>query len=1175
MALAMAGARASTGGRHTLAPHPPAATAKGAGQQLSAFSTDVRAAARSVRSPDITPEEEAEGRVADCGHGGAALSMAMVGITLLPESLFGLTQLQHLDLAGNQLAKLPPKLAQLSGLLSLNLEGNALQSLGGIGKLPSLTALNARRNRLASLPEEVCELPALISLDVGDNALTALPEALRSLGALEFLRADGNQLDGISEAVLELANLRNLSLGQNKIASVPHGIARLEKLINLDVADNSVGTLPTEVAHMAELVQIELKGNPMRCPPQEVCEEGALAIRGFLEDLATGTTTCDSLDVVFLGSPGAGQAKVVDALFGDGKVRTEGSTSYMAGPRVETWHLGRIDTDGAGPVNDATFRTWCFPGDEVSHEAYQMLLHRRCLFVVVIDIPAWSTGNHDQLVQRWVRDIRSRVPDAKILFVGNGLLTEAEERETSSELTTLVQQYEAHRQSALQAQLDQLRSIIDSREQARRANPQESLRARGWRAMKTTVATTAKRNAEQVTRVEKQLSTQLQFLNGGTPLLVSATSGQGIEDLKAMLTGALSQFLHFGAQVPQKYVQLQRHFEETQAVDEQAGWDSQDAESLAIYWNDFKVQCGRVGISGIEPVRRVAKYLSLVGTIVYVSDDAALKPFVFVDPIRLCEVFTYITQQEGVLALANDSSGVNGSDKVLQDGLEKLRSEGALNAAVRREIGARLHLPDHIGLVVLSMMARIGMLAERPSESETSSASGASVGMLAALSAMAVPDMMVPSLLPEFPPASLASSWAGSWSSGWPNISISAQERDAAISKGETPMNLQLQRVYVLCERTLTGSGVAISTPMTVFGCALARLTQRVAAEPCIFWQHGACMAVQHELGVKGARVLVEHRTEGTVDYGQQPMLTVTVRSTTQALIDGTLAALWGRIDDCVRSAAEQQPGSVLASYVACPFCQAKGKSPFLFTTTQISEAWRDGERMLSSPGIGKVPMELLQPPTFAEAADADKTSVRQKRIERVTKQLESHLYERLVKLDSSLGQGASILAPLARSTGGDGAAAVEPGEGAGYTDEEMSELREKRAAQRGKYLIRMGFFRSDAKSAVGGAGNPNTLEEFQRLIPKVLNRSYIPDSQAAAILATMYSKQSNLSAVERLRNAEAESDDEAEEEAEDEDLDLSEEEETEQDTSKEEILQRFSKAQVCAAAATTLPILF
>lgn len=62
-----------------------------------------------------------------------------------------------------------------------------------------------------------------------------------------------------------------------------------------------------------------------------------------------------------------------------------------------------------------------------------------------------------------------------------------------------------------------------------------------------------------------------------------------------------------------------------------------------------------------------------MGTILYVPEDAALKPFVFVDRLRLCEVFTYISQQEGVLALAGASDSL---DPSLKSGLDKLRSDG-------------------------------------------------------------------------------------------------------------------------------------------------------------------------------------------------------------------------------------------------------------------------------------------------------------------------------------------------------------------------------------------------------------------------------------------------------------------------------------------------------------------
>ena len=466
--MAMVAAHTAARHGHAHHPHPPSMSRTQVDElrRTGVHVREVASASRSVRSPDITPGEEAEGRVADCA--GPALNLATLRLTAVPDALFQLAQLQHLHLACNRLSKVPGGLAKLEGLLSLNLESNELEDLQGVGKLASLTALNARSNQLANLPDEVCELPALLSLDVGENLLTTLPDSLGSLGALEFLRADSNNLSEIPETVYQLPNLRNLTLGQNKITEVRPGIAQLAKLTILDLAENPLGALPVEVVQLQELLQLELRGTPMRCPPQEVCEEGVLAVRGFLGDMASGTSICDSLDVIFLGSPGAGQAAVVDSLFGDGKSRVEVSASEMNGARVETWPLGSVDVEGVGSVSDMSLRTWCFPGDEVSHAAYQMLMHRRCLFVVVIDIAAWTASNHDQVVQRWVRDIRSRVPSAKVLFVGNGLLTEAEEKDTRSGLVSLVQQYETHRETVLQNQLNGLRDTIQSREQARR-----------------------------------------------------------------------------------------------------------------------------------------------------------------------------------------------------------------------------------------------------------------------------------------------------------------------------------------------------------------------------------------------------------------------------------------------------------------------------------------------------------------------------------------------------------------------------------------------------------------------------------------------------------------------------------------------------------------------------------
>ena len=143
-------------------------------------------------------------------------------------------------------------------------------------------------------------------------------------------------------------------------------------------------------------------------------------------------------------------------------------------------------------------------------------------------------------------------------------------------------------------------------------------------------------------------------------------------------------------------------------------------------------------------------------------------------------------------------------------------------------------------------------------------------------------------------------------------------------------------------------------------------------------------------------------------------------------------------------------------------------------------------------------------------------------------------------------------------------------GSGANYTNEQLDELQEKRDSQKKKYGVRMGFFRSDAKTAVGN-GNPSTLFDFQTLVPKVLNRCHIPDDQVAAMFAEPPSKARK---ARMLKSGSLDADDNDDNENEgggggeaSSDLDLSEEEEAE-DGARQESFQRFAKAQVRAATA-------
>ena len=110
------------------------------------------------------------------------------GLKVLPPEIGDLTNLTHLNLAGNQLTALPPEIGNLTNLTSLRLNDNQLTALPPqVGRLTSLTTLRANRNRLTGIPHTIAELvniqkftKTIGGLDLSNNLLTVLPPGVVS-----------------------------------------------------------------------------------------------------------------------------------------------------------------------------------------------------------------------------------------------------------------------------------------------------------------------------------------------------------------------------------------------------------------------------------------------------------------------------------------------------------------------------------------------------------------------------------------------------------------------------------------------------------------------------------------------------------------------------------------------------------------------------------------------------------------------------------------------------------------------------------------------------------------------------------------------------------------------------------------------------------------------------------
>lgn len=129
-----------------------------------------------------------------------SIDVASQNLKKLPEKLYELTNIVSINLLGNQFTEFPTVLSKLKTLDEISLSSNELTKVGTeIGELKNLKILIMNNNQLKSLPKEIGELTNLLYLEIGNNELTSLPEDIKYLTSLQELHIEGNRLSEIEK----------------------------------------------------------------------------------------------------------------------------------------------------------------------------------------------------------------------------------------------------------------------------------------------------------------------------------------------------------------------------------------------------------------------------------------------------------------------------------------------------------------------------------------------------------------------------------------------------------------------------------------------------------------------------------------------------------------------------------------------------------------------------------------------------------------------------------------------------------------------------------------------------------------------------------------------------------------------------------------------------------------
>lgn len=141
-------------------------------------------------------------------------------------------------------------------LLVLLVENNSLEGLShGLGNLHLLRELNVARNRIRSLPVEICQLSQLKNLNISHNMIESIPTEIQWCVNLQQLYASNNRLRSLPRQLRKCAELRILDVENNQLEQLPDTLCECLKLETLACEGNEcLAQIPKELRSNTKLV---------------------------------------------------------------------------------------------------------------------------------------------------------------------------------------------------------------------------------------------------------------------------------------------------------------------------------------------------------------------------------------------------------------------------------------------------------------------------------------------------------------------------------------------------------------------------------------------------------------------------------------------------------------------------------------------------------------------------------------------------------------------------------------------------------------------------------------------------------------------------------------------------------------------------------------------------------
>jgi Leucine-rich repeat (LRR) protein len=218
-----------------------------------------------------------------------SLGLSCNSLTHLPETIIGLEQLTELTVWSESLTVLPDAISKLTSLKELQLDCKHLTYLpNSLECLKNLHELNIRSEHLSKLPNDIAELTGLKELHMACPSMKTLPSSIDRLQNLKTLlinfdndghvesyqgsRGEASTLSGqvttLPESTGNLPSLEKLKIRSAYLDKLPDNIGSLKTLKELTITSHHLKQLPQTIGGLTSLTQLTLNCESLECLPE-------------------------------------------------------------------------------------------------------------------------------------------------------------------------------------------------------------------------------------------------------------------------------------------------------------------------------------------------------------------------------------------------------------------------------------------------------------------------------------------------------------------------------------------------------------------------------------------------------------------------------------------------------------------------------------------------------------------------------------------------------------------------------------------------------------------------------------------------------------------------------------------------------------------------------------------